>query len=71
MTLEKVSKMITQQFGIANKKEKTQGTALISYQIKHLFQQHYSAMLEEMHKVQQANFLEMEKRLGNRIDQRN
>ncbi len=28
-------------------------------------------MIEEINKVQQANLLEMEKRLGDRIDQRN
>lgn len=68
MTLEKVAKMIVKQFGIANKKEETQGTDLVPYQIQHLFQQHYSAMLEEVNKVQQANLFEMEKRLGERIE---
>jgi len=39
--------------------------------MQYQFQQQYSAMIEEINKVQQANLLEMEKRLGDRIDQRN
>ena len=38
--------------------------------MQYQFQQQYSAMIEEINKVQ-ANLLEMEKRLGDRIDQRN
>ncbi|EJQ36092.1 hypothetical protein IEE_05473 [Bacillus cereus BAG5X1-1] len=71
MTLEKAAKMIAKQFGIDNKKEESQGTDAIPYQIQYQFQQQYSAMIEEINKVQQANLLEMEKRLGDRIDQRN
>ncbi|HDR4897214.1 TPA: DUF3967 domain-containing protein [Bacillus cereus] len=71
MTLEKAAKMIAKQFGIDNKKEESQGEDLVPYQMQYQFQQQYSAMIEEINKVQQANLLEMEKRLGNRIDQRN
>ncbi|RFB07574.1 DUF3967 domain-containing protein [Bacillus sp. OE] len=71
MTLEKAAKMIAKQFGIANKKEESQEGDLTPYQIQYEFRQQYSAMIEEINKVQQANLLEMEKRLGDRIDQRN
>ncbi len=71
MTLEKAAKIIAKQFGIANKKEESQGVDPIPYQIQYQFQQQYSAMIEEINKVQQANLLEMEKRLGDRIDHRN
>ncbi|MED3269734.1 MULTISPECIES: DUF3967 domain-containing protein [Bacillus] len=71
MTLEKAAKMIAKQFGIDNKKEESQGTNLVPYLMQYQFQQQYSAMIEEINKVQQANLLEVEKRLGDRIDQRN
>lgn len=71
MTLEKAAKMIAKQFGIANKKEESQGTDPVPYQMQYQFQQQYSAMIEEINKVQQANLLEMEKRLSDRIDQKN
>ncbi|MCU5019641.1 DUF3967 domain-containing protein [Bacillus paranthracis] len=71
MTLEKAAKMIAKQFGIANKKEESLGTDPVPYQMQYQFQQQYSAMIEEINKVQQANLLEMEKRLGERIDQKN
>ncbi|SCB71509.1 DNA-binding protein [Bacillus mycoides] len=71
MTLEKAAKMIAKQFGIGNKKEESQGSDPIPYQMQYQFRQQYSAMIEEINKVQQANLLEMEKRLGDRIDQRN
>ncbi|WP_142309293.1 DUF3967 domain-containing protein [Bacillus cereus] len=67
MTLEKAAKMIAKQFGIANKKEES----LVPYQMQYQFQQQYSAMIEEINKVQLASLLEMEKRLGDRIDQKN
>ncbi|PEK97007.1 hypothetical protein COI58_33935 [Bacillus thuringiensis] len=71
MTLEKAAKMIAKQFGIDNKKEESQGADPVPYQMQYQFQQQYSAMIKEINKVQQANLLEMENRLGNRIDQRN
>lgn len=71
MTLEKSAKMIVQQFGIDNKKEDAQESDSLPYQMQVQFQQQYSAMIEEINKVQQANLLEMEKRLGDRIDQKN
>lgn len=71
MTLEKAAKMIAKQFGIDNKKEESQGTDPVPYQMQYQFQQQYSAMIEEINKLQQANLLEMEMRLGDRIDQRN
>lgn len=71
MTLEKSAKMIVQQFGIDNKKEDAQESDSLPYQVQVQFQQQYSAMIEEINKVQQANLLEMEQRLGDRIDQRN
>ncbi|MGE6599936.1 DUF3967 domain-containing protein [Bacillus proteolyticus] len=71
MTLEKSAKMIVQQFGIDNKKEDSQGSDPSPYPLPIQFQKQYSAMIEEINKVQQANLLEMEKRLGDRIDQRN
>ncbi|PGZ34502.1 hypothetical protein COE50_06230 [Bacillus anthracis] len=69
LTLEKTAKVIVQQFGIDNKREETQEVDLVPNQMQ--YQQQYSAMLEEMNRMQQANLLEMEKRLGDRIDQRN
>ncbi|KAA0811590.1 DUF3967 domain-containing protein [Bacillus sp. AY2-1] len=71
MTLEKAAKMIAKQFGIANKKEESQDTDPVPYQMQYQFQQQYSARVEEINKVQQANLIEMEKRLSDRIDQRN
>lgn len=71
MTLEKAAKMIAKQFGIANKKEESQDTDPVPYQMQYQFQQQYSAMVEEINKMQQANLIEMEKRLSDRIDQRN
>ncbi|KMQ09150.1 DUF3967 domain-containing protein [Bacillus cereus] len=71
MTLEKAAKMIVKQFGIANKKEESQEEDKLPSHIQFQLQQQYSAMVEEIKKVQQANLIEMEKRLGNRIDQRN
>ncbi|KAA6457667.1 MULTISPECIES: DUF3967 domain-containing protein [Bacillus cereus group] len=71
MTLEKAARMIAEQFGIANKKEESQGIDPVPYQMQYQFQQQYSAMVEEINKVQQANLIEMEKRLIDRIDQRN
>ncbi|MEB8658916.1 DUF3967 domain-containing protein, partial [Bacillus cereus] len=62
---------IAKQFGIDNKKEESQGADPVPYQMQYQFQQQYSAMIKEINKVQQANLLEMENRLGNRIDQRN
>ena len=35
--------------------------------MQYQFQQQYSAMIEEINKVRQANLLEMEKRLGDRM----
>ncbi|PES90538.1 hypothetical protein CN491_24145 [Bacillus cereus] len=71
MTLEKAAKMIAKQFGIDNKKEESQESDPVPYQMQYQFQRQYSAMIDEINKVQQANLLEMEKRLGNRIDQKN
>lgn len=71
MTLEKAAKMIIKQFGIANKKEESQKGNQMPSHIQFQLQQQYSAMIEEIKKVQQANLIEMEKRLGDRIDQRN
>ncbi|EOO04811.1 DUF3967 domain-containing protein [Bacillus mycoides] len=71
MTLEKAAKMIAKQFGIDNKKEESERTDPVPYQMQYQFQQQYSAMIEEINKVHQANLLEMEKRLGDRIDQKN
>lgn len=52
MTLEKAAKIITKQFGIANKKEELQETDPVPYQMQYQFQQQYSAMIEEINKVQ-------------------
>uniref|UniRef100_UPI00119D7830 DUF3967 domain-containing protein n=1 Tax=Bacillus thuringiensis TaxID=1428 RepID=UPI00119D7830 len=71
MTLEKAAKRIAKQFGIHNMKEESQGLDSVPYQIQYQFQQQYSAMIEEINKVQQAKLLEMEKRLGDHMDQRN
>ncbi|MED0988104.1 DUF3967 domain-containing protein [Bacillus paramycoides] len=71
MSLEKAAKMMAKQFGIDNKTEENRGTDAVPYQIQYQFQQQYSAMVEELNKVQQANLLEIEKRIGDRIDQRN
>ncbi|AJI09093.1 DUF3967 domain-containing protein [Bacillus cereus] len=71
MTLEKSAKMIVQQFGIENKKEDAKESDSLPYQVQVQFQQQYSAMIQEINKMQQANLLELEQRLGDRIDQRN
>ncbi|ETE90741.1 TPA: DUF3967 domain-containing protein [Bacillus thuringiensis] len=71
MTLEKAAKRIAKQFGIHNMKEESQGLDSVPYQIQYQFQQQYSAMIEEINKMQQAKLLEMEKRLGDRMDERN
>lgn len=61
MTLEKSAKMIVQLFGINNKKEESQGSDPLPYQMQIQFQQQYSAMIEEINRGQQANLLEMER----------
>lgn len=71
MTLEKSAKMIIQQFGIDNQKEDTKESDSLPYEMQVQFQQQYSAMIQEINKMQQANLLELEQRLGDRIDQRN
>ncbi|MBV6681451.1 DUF3967 domain-containing protein [Bacillus thuringiensis] len=71
MTLEKSAKRIAKQFGIHNMKEESQGLDSAPYQMQYQFQQQYSAMIEEINKMQQAKLLEMEKRLGDRMDERN
>ncbi|MBE7106169.1 DUF3967 domain-containing protein [Bacillus cereus] len=71
MTLEKAAKLIAKQFGIADKKEELKSVDPIPYQIQYQFQQQYSAMIEQINQEQQKNLLEMERRLGDRIDQRN
>ncbi|WP_140337678.1 DUF3967 domain-containing protein (plasmid) [Bacillus thuringiensis serovar sumiyoshiensis] len=70
MTLEKAAKRIAKQFEIHNIKEESQGLDSVPYQIQYQFQQ-YNAMIKEINKVQQAKLLEMEKRLGDRMDERN
>ncbi|TKA00667.1 DUF3967 domain-containing protein [Bacillus thuringiensis] len=71
MTLEKSAKRVAKQFGIHNMKEESQGLDSAPYQMQYQFQQQYSAMIEEINKMQQAKLLEMEKRLGDRMDERN
>jgi len=58
---------------IDNKKEDSQESNPLPYQIQIQiqFQKQYSAMIEENNRVKQANLLEMEQRLDDRIDQRN
>ncbi|MFT4142003.1 MAG: DUF3967 domain-containing protein [Bacillus sp. (in: firmicutes)] len=70
MTLEKAAKMIVKQCGITNKKEELQEEDPIPFHIQFHLHQQYSAMVEEIVKVQQQNLLEIEKRIGNCIDQR-
>ena len=41
------------------------------YHVQYQLHEQYSAMVAELNRVQQANLLEMEKRLSDRIDQRN
>ncbi len=71
MTLEKAAKKIAKQFGIHNMKEESQRVDSAPYQMQYQFQQQYSAMIEEINKIQQEKLLEMEKRLGDRMDERN
>ncbi|RHW07162.1 DUF3967 domain-containing protein [Bacillus cereus] len=71
MTLEKAAKKIAKQFGIHNMKEESQRVDSAPYQMQYQFQQQYSAVIEEINKMQQAKLLEMEKRLGDRMDERN
>ncbi|HDR3908606.1 DUF3967 domain-containing protein [Bacillus cereus group sp. N17] len=59
------------QYGIANKKEKTEEANPIPYHVQYQLHEQYSAMVVEVNRVQQANLLEMEKRLSDHIDQRN
>lgn len=71
MILEKAAKLIVKEYGIANKKEETEEANPMPYHVQHQLHQQYSAMVAELNRVQQANLLEMEKRLSDRIDQRN
>ncbi|MGG0315674.1 DUF3967 domain-containing protein [Bacillus mycoides] len=71
LTLEKAAKLIVKEYGIANKKEETEEANPMPYHMQYQLHQQYSAMVEELNRVQQANLLEMEKRLSDRIDQRN
>lgn len=71
MTLEKAAKLIVKEYGIANKKEETTEENPMPYHMQYQLHQQYSAMVAELSRVQQTNLLEMEKRLSNRIDQRN
>ncbi|EOO04853.1 DNA-binding protein [Bacillus cereus str. Schrouff] len=69
--LEKAAKLIVKEYGTANKKEETEEANSMPYHVQHQLHQQYSAMVAELNRVQQANLLEMEKRLSDRIDQRN
>ncbi|WP_265939433.1 DUF3967 domain-containing protein [Bacillus thuringiensis] len=71
MTLEKAAKLIVSEYGIANKKEETEEVNPMPYHVQYQLHEQYSAMVAELNRVQQANLLEMEKRLSDRIDQRN
>lgn len=71
MTLEKAAKLIIKEYGIANKKEEMKEANLMPYHVQYQLHEQYSAMVAELNRVQQANLLEMEKRLSDRIDQRN
>ncbi|PEO58433.1 hypothetical protein COM25_10195 [Bacillus wiedmannii] len=71
MTLEKGARLIVKNLGIANKMEESQGANPIPYEFQHILQPHYSTMVEQINKIQQANLVELEKRLGDCIDQRN
>ncbi|TKH09732.1 DUF3967 domain-containing protein [Bacillus wiedmannii] len=71
MTLKKAAKLIVKEYGIANKKEKNKEANPVPYHVQYQFHEQYSAMVAELNRLQQANLLEMEKRLSNRIDQRN
>ncbi|TPV39570.1 DUF3967 domain-containing protein [Bacillus dicomae] len=71
MTLEKAAKLIVKEYGIANKKEEMKEANPMPYHVQYQLHEQYSAMVAELNRVQQANLLEMEKRLSDRIDQRN
>lgn len=71
MTLEKAAKLIIKEYGIANKKEEMKEANPMPYHVQYQLHEQYSAMVAELNRVQQANLLEMEKRLSDRIDQRN
>ncbi|PEI34065.1 hypothetical protein CN556_00395 [Bacillus wiedmannii] len=71
MTLEKAAKLIVKEYDIANKKEETEEENPMPYHVQYQLHQQYSAMVAELNRVQQANLLEMEKRLSDRINQRN
>ncbi|EEL25237.1 hypothetical protein bcere0018_57130 [Bacillus cereus Rock1-15] len=71
MTLEKAAKLIVKEYGIANKKEETEEVNPMPYHVQYQLHEQYSAMVAELNRVQQANLLEMEKRLSDCIDQRN
>ncbi|PEO23992.1 DUF3967 domain-containing protein [Bacillus toyonensis] len=66
MTLEKAAKLIVKEYGIANKKEETEEANPMPYHMQYQLHQQYSAMVEELNRVQQANLLKMEKRLSDR-----
>jgi DNA-binding transcriptional MerR regulator len=68
---EKAAKLIVKEYGIANKKEETEEANPMLYHVQYQLHEQYSAMVAELNRVQQANLLEMEKRLSDRIDQRN
>lgn len=71
MTLEKAAKLIVKEYGIANKKEEMKEANPMPYHVQYQLHEQYSAMVAELNRVQQAHLLEMEKRLSDRIDQRN
>lgn len=71
MTLEKAAKLIVKEYGITNKKEETEEVSPMPYHVQYQLHEQYSAMVAELNRMQQANLLEMEKRLSDCIDQRN
>ncbi|EJQ73060.1 DUF3967 domain-containing protein [Bacillus toyonensis] len=71
MTLEKAAKLIVKEYGITNKKEETEEVNPMPYHVQYQLHEQYSAMVAELNRMQQANLLEMEKRLSDCIDQRN
>ncbi|EJR55531.1 hypothetical protein IK3_05625 [Bacillus toyonensis] len=68
MTLEKAAKLIVKEYSIANKKEETEEVNPMPYHVQYQLHEQYSAMVAELNRMQQANLLEMEKRLSDRID---
>lgn len=71
MMLDKAAKVIANQLGSTAAEKASQETNIIPCHIKLIFQEQYSPMMEQISQEQQRLLLEVERRLGDCIDQKN